>query len=66
MIVNLAPLSNPTNVKVPLIWVFEGANKVLIVVPLKLNWVPITVFETFVGLDSGARLTIPITINYTT
>ena len=47
-IVNLAPLSNPTNVKVPLIEVFVGANKVLIVVPLKLNWVPIIVFETSV------------------
>ena len=46
-IVILAPLSKPTKVIVELSWVFVP-NKVLIVVALKLIWVPITVEETFV------------------
>ena len=41
-IVNLAPLSKPTTVKVVFNWLLD-ANKVFTVVALKLIWDPITV-----------------------
>ena len=48
-IVNLAPLSNPTTVKVVLNWVCEP-NNVLTVVAVKLICVPVTVAEMLVPI----------------
>ena len=63
-IVNLAPESLPTTVIV-VCNLFLVPNNVLTVVAVKFTEVPITVLETFVGRDSGARITVPVTITKT-